>query len=105
MQLLDDLSIPQKGREHMLALDDVQKRELLQNHQGARADGKRKGRHAATSAPGLGSPPATSAPGLGSPCEYGMPGDEPDDRRSRVQNLHKPMPCVAGVLLPQLHCD
>ncbi len=56
MQLLDDLSIPQKGREHMLALDDVQKRELLQNHQGARADGKRKGRHAATSAPGLGSP-------------------------------------------------
>jgi hypothetical protein len=34
-----------------------------------------------------------------------MPGDEPDDRRSRVQNLHKPMPCVAGVLLPQLHCD
>jgi hypothetical protein len=64
MQLLDDLSIPQKGREHMLALDDVQKRELLQNHQGARADGKRKGRHAATSAPGLGSTPTASAPGL-----------------------------------------
>ena len=40
MQLLDDLCIPQKGREHMLALDDAQKRELLA---GARSDAKRKG--------------------------------------------------------------